>query len=248
MDNSKLKAIILAAGKGTRLQTDGVTLPKVMRLANGKPLLGHVLSALDFIPKSDFLIVVGYKKECVMEGFPGYDYAVQEEQLGTGHAVMCAFDALGGYDGSVLICCGDMPLIKKETYLALVEAHKSSENVCTILSGTSDEDLPYGRILRDENGDFCGMVEDKDASDEQKKIRELNAGVYVFDAESLRGVLSELRSDNAQGEYYLTDAPLLLKKKGLPVGVCKRELGHEIIGVNTPEQLRQTEELLKANG
>jgi len=244
MENNSIKAVILAAGKGTRLQTEGSTLPKVMRLAAGKPLLGHVLTALDFIPAKDCVIVVGYQKESVMEAFPNYIFAEQTQQLGTGHAVMAAFSKLEGYNGSLLICCGDMPLIKRETYLALIEAHKTSDNDCTILSGSSELNLPYGRILRDESGNFVGMVEEKDATDEQKKIRELNSGVYVFNADLLRGVLSELKSDNAQGEYYLTDAPLLLQKKGHKIGVCFRELGCEIIGVNTLEQLKQTEELL----
>ena len=244
MDKKQLKAVILAAGKGTRLQTEGNTLPKVMRVAAGKPLLAHVLSALDFIAPGDCVIVVGYKKESVMDAFSGYCFAEQTEQLGTGHAVMAAFSALQDYDGELLVCCGDMPLIKKETYAALVDAHMKGSNACTILSGSAADKLPYGRILRDEKGDFAGMVEDKDATEEQKKITELNSGVYVFNAKALRSVLSELKSDNAQGEYYLTDAPLLLKQKGYGVGVCKRDLGYEIIGVNTPEQLKQTEELL----
>lgn len=247
MNKNEVKAIILAAGKGTRLHSEGEDLPKVMRLAAGKPLLAHVLSALDFIPTQDCVIVVGYKKERVMEAFGDYVFAEQKEQLGTGHAVMAAYSVLDGYDGALLVCCGDMPLIKRETYLALFEEHKASNNACTILSGTSDIDLPYGRILRDASGSFCGMVEDKDASDEQKEIKELNSGVYVFDAQALKGVLSELKSDNAQGEYYLTDAPLLLMKRGLAVGVCKRELGYQIIGVNTPEQLKMTEDLILKN-
>lgn len=247
MNNGNLKAIILAAGKGTRLHSEGEDLPKVMRLAAGKPLLAHVLSALDFIPPEDCVIVVGYKKERVTEAFGNYVFAEQKEQLGTGHAVMAAYSALEGYDGALLICCGDMPLIKRETYLALIEEHRASDNACTILSGSSDIELPYGHILRDANGEFCGMVEDKDATDEQKAIKELNSGVYIFDARSLRSVLSELKSDNAQGEYYLTDAPLLLMQHGLRVGVCRRELGYQIIGVNTPEQLKMTEDLILKN-
>lgn len=244
MNCSQLKAVILAAGKGTRLQSEGNPLPKVMRIAAGKPLLAHVLKAVDFIPPEDCVIVVGYKKEAVMSEFPEYVFAEQTQQLGTGHAVMAAFSQLSDYCGPLLVCCGDMPLIKRETYLALVNTHLSAGNSCTILSGTTQLDLPYGRILRDENGQFSGMVEDKDASAQQKQIKELNSGVYIFDAAALRDVLSELKSDNAQREYYLTDAPLLIKQKGLSVGVCCRELGYEIIGVNTPEQLNQTEELL----
>lgn len=244
MSKTDLKAVILAAGKGTRLQTEGNPLPKVMRLAAGKPLLAHVLSALDFIAPSDCVIVVGYKKESIIDTFAGYVYAEQKEQLGTGHAVMAAFSQLEDYDGSLLICCGDMPLIKSETYKALIEAHKTADNVCTILSGTSEADLPYGRILRDDDGYFCGMVEEKDATAAQKKIKELNSGVYVFEAKALRGVLNELKSDNSQGEYYLTDAPILLQKQGHKIGVCCRDLGYEIIGVNTPKQLKQIEDLL----
>ena len=246
MSKPDLKAIILAAGKGTRLQTDGSDLPKVMRLAAGKPLLEHVLTALDFVKPENCIIVVGYKKESVMKRFTQYRFAEQKEQLGTGHAVMTAFDALADFNGSLLVCCGDMPLIKQETYMALVRAHYSSGNVCTILSGTSSIDLPYGRILRDSSsGNFCGIVEERDATDEQKSISELNSGVYVFDAQALNNVLSELSNDNAQGEYYLTDAPLLLLKHGHRVGVCLRELGHELLGVNTPDQLRLAEELLQ---
>jgi len=247
MKNEKLKAIVLAAGKGTRLQTDGSELPKVMRLANGQPLLAHVLAALDFIKPEDIVLVVGYKKEFVLDSFPGYPYAVQTEQLGTGHAVMAAFETLGDFDGDVLVCCGDMPLIKKETYRALSEEHIRAENDCTILTGTSGEVLPYGygRVLRDENGTFVDVVEDKDATPEQKKIRELNSAVYIFKAPKLRTVLSQLKSDNTQGEYYLTDAPMLMQKRGGKIGICCRELGYEIIGVNTSEQLRQVEALLK---
>jgi UDP-N-acetylglucosamine diphosphorylase/glucosamine-1-phosphate N-acetyltransferase len=244
MKNKELKAIVLAAGKGTRLQTEGNTLPKVMRIAAGKPLLSHVLGALDFIKSQDCVIVVGYKKDYVTEAFPDYVFAEQTEQLGTGHAVMAAFSQLADYDGSLLVCCGDMPLIRQETYLALVKEHEEKGNSCTILSGTSEVYLPYGRIVRDEKGDFIGMVEEKDASEKQKEIKELNSGVYVFDAKALSQVLSMLKSDNAQGEYYLTDAPLLLKNKGYKVGVLSRRLGHEIIGVNTIEQLREVEELL----
>lgn len=245
MEMERLKAVILAAGKGTRLQTDGSTLPKVMRLANGKPLLAHVLAALDFIRPADIVLVVGYQKESVLAAFPGYSHAVQTEQLGTGHAVMAAFKTLGDFAGDVLICCGDMPLIKEETYRALAEEHVRAGNDCTILTGTSSENLPYGRVLRDESGAFSGMVEDKDATPAQRKIRELNSGVYVFKASKLREVLSELKSDNAQGEYYLTDAPVLMQKRGGKIGVCCRQLGYEIIGVNTPEQLRQVEALLQ---
>lgn len=244
MEN-KLKAVVLAAGKGTRMQTEGIALPKVMRLALNKPLLHYVLTALDFISPADCILVVGYKREYVEEAFPDYSFALQAQQLGTGHAVQCAFDVLGDFDGSILVCCGDMPLIRRETYQELCCLHTEEGNACTILSGESDVYLPYGRILRDEQGNFAGMVEEKDATEEQKRITELNSGVYVFNARALKSVLGSLRHDNAQGEYYLTDAPTLMQQQGMKVGVCRRDLGMEIIGVNTPEQLREVERILR---
>ena len=157
---------------------------------------------------------------------------------------MSAKEALDGYDGAVLVCCGDMPLITRETYEALVKTHFEEGNVCTMLTGTSAEKLPYGRVLRDENGAFLRIVEEKDCTPEQKKIDELNSGVYVFDAQKLLPALSRLKNNNSQGEYYLTDVPYVLQAQGDKIGICKRELGYEIIGVNTVEQLEQVEKIL----
>lgn len=244
MSDNNLKAAVLAAGKGTRLQTRDSDLPKVMRTACGKPLLHYVVSAVDFISREDTIIVVGHMKETVISAFPGYVFAHQKQQLGTGHAVMAACEVLGDYRGDLLVCCGDMPLIKKQTYQDLYCYHLETDSDCTILSGSSDIDLPYGRIIRDKTGRFSHVVEDRDCGAEQRAVTELNSGVYVFKAPSLRRVLSQLQRDNAQGEYYLTDAPGLMMKKGMSIGVHRRKLGMEIIGVNTAEQLRQVEEIL----
>jgi UDP-N-acetylglucosamine diphosphorylase/glucosamine-1-phosphate N-acetyltransferase len=241
----KIKAVVLAAGKGTRLQTEGCTVPKVLRIANGKPLLHYVLDSLSFVDKKDTIIVVGYKKDDVMAMFDGYDYAEQAEQLGTGHAAMSAAGNLQGYDGAVLVCCGDMPLITRETYQALLDTYFNSDCACTILTGTSDVHLSYGRILRDENGNYLRIVEEKDCTPEQYNIPELNSGVYVFSAPRLLEALKELRNENAQHEYYITDVPEILIKKGYKISVCKRNLGKEIIGVNTIEQLEDVERILK---
>ena len=240
-----MKAVILAAGKGTRLKTSGVNLPKVLRTAEGKPLLHYVLSALSFLPKDDVIIVVGYKREMVEDAFPGYRFAVQEEQLGTGHAVACAKSLLRDYDGPLLVCCGDMPLMTRNTYRAILNTHEAEGNACTILAAVCAEDLPYGRVLRRADGTFDRVVEDKDCSPEQKKIRELNAGVYVFDCQRLLSVLDRLDCDNAQGEYYLTDAPALMREAGGRIGVCAACTAEEMLGVNTPEQLKQVEKYLK---
>ena len=243
---ANVKTVILAAGKGTRLQSEKYQMPKVLREANGQPLLHYVLEALDFLPRENTVIVAGYMKEKVMERFPQFPYAIQAEQKGTGHAVQCAREQLQGFDGTVLVCCGDMPLIKKETYEALLSEHEKNDCPCTFLTGTCTEYLPYGRILRDDKGDFLRVVEDKDCTPAQKEIKELNAGVYAFDCKELLVCLDMLKNDNAQGEYYLTDVPALMRNRGGKIGVCCVELNEQIIGVNTVEQLQQVEEFLKA--
>ena len=244
--NSKsIKSIVLAAGKGTRIQTDGCDLPKVMRLACDKPLLHYVLNETSFIPPESTIIVVGYMKESIIEAFPKYLHAEQTQQLGTGHAAKAAMPYINDFNCDLLVCYGDMPLIKKETYIALVDAHRNAGNACTLLSGTSDEPLAYGRILRDANGNFQEVVEDRDCTPAQKEIKELNTGLYVFDAKELFSALGKLKCENTQSEYYLTDVPAIMLADGLPVGVCKLDLGKQIIGVNTVENLKTVEEELK---
>jgi len=247
-----VKAVVLAAGKGTRLRTEGTDLPKVMREVLGRPLLHCVLEAIAFIPPADTVIVVGYQKEQVIsyferdtEGGGPYTFVEQTEQLGTGHAVMAAREALGDGDFPVLICYGDMPLLRRETYEELVRIHIEEQNACTILTGTSDLQLAFGRIIRDEAGRFLEVVEDRDCTPAQKAITELNVGVYVFQSTALLPALDQLGNANSQGEYYLTDVPAILRDAGCRIGICKRELGEEIIGVNTVEQLSEVEEALK---
>jgi len=239
-----LKVVVLAAGKGTRLQTEDNDAPKVMRIACGKPLLWHVLDALSFIDKKDIIIVVGYKKEDVFDCFSSYRYAEQTEQLGTGHAVMAAKEELLGFDGAVLVCYGDMPAIRRDTYKALIDTHLEEDNDCTILTGECSIPLPYGRIIRDIGGGFLHVVEDRDCTPEQLEIKELNSGVYAFRSKMLLEALKELKQDNVQGEYYLTDVPAIMQAGGARVGLYKRDLGDEIIGVNTLEQLMQVEGIL----
>jgi UDP-N-acetylglucosamine diphosphorylase/glucosamine-1-phosphate N-acetyltransferase len=242
--NNELKIVVLAAGKGTRLQTECSDMPKVMRKVCDRPLLSFVTDALSFVEKNNIIIVVGYKREEVMSGFPGYKFALQEQQLGTGHAVMAAADELKGFEGAVLVCYGDMPVIKRDTYEALVKTHFEQNNDCTILTAQSEDSMQFGRIIRNENGDFVEVVEDRDCTPEQKTITELNSGVYVFRAQLLLETLKDIKNNNAQNEYYLTDAPAIMRSKGAKIGLLKRDLGDEIIGVNNIEQLRQVESIL----
>lgn len=239
-------AVVLAAGKGTRLQTEEDHTAKVLRKACGKPLLHYVLSAIDFVPRENTVLVVGYQRQAVMDAFPGCRYAVQDPQQGTGDAVRAAQDAFADFDGTILVAYGDMPLLKKETYLGLVRAHRESGAACTLLAGTSDIALPYGRVLRRADGSFDRVVEERDATPEQKAIRELNVGIYCFDARLLTPALARLDNDNAQKEYYLTDVPAILRDDfGGKIEVYTANLGEQIIGVNTPEQLALTERCLR---
>lgn len=235
---------MLAAGKGTRLHTDDIDAPKVMREACGKPLLWHVLRAISFIEKKDTILVVGYKKESVISAFADYPHVVQHEQLGTGHAVMAAENELTDHYGATLICYGDMPAIKREVYAELIKAHNEQKNDCTILTGESTLDVAFGRIIRDGNGEFMHVVEERDCTPEQLEITELNTGVYVFDTQKMLNALKKLKNDNEQGEYYLTDVPSIMRKHGAKLGTLKRNLGDDIIGVNTKQQLEMVEKIL----
>ncbi|MBQ9939911.1 MAG: NTP transferase domain-containing protein [Oscillospiraceae bacterium] len=240
-----MKAIILAAGKGKRLHSEQFSLPKVLRQANGRPLLGYVTDSISFIDKKDTIIVVGYKREQVIEQFPGYTFAVQDEQLGIGHAVNMARDILEGYRGPVLVCYGDMPLFTPDTYKNALLTHESAGADCTIITGITDDKLAYGRIIRDEEGKFVTVVEDRDCTPEQKLIKELNIGIYVFNSEKLFEALGNLRNNNAQGEYYLTDAPELIRKNGGKIETYTINDGKQLLGVNTPEELEKCEAILK---
>jgi len=240
----QIKAVVLAAGKGTRLHTDDIDAPKVMREACGKPLLWHVLNAIFFVDKKDIILVVGYKKESVTDYFSDYPHAVQWEQLGTGHAVMAASNDLENYKGALLICYGDMPAIKRDVYEQLINTHFEEGNDCTILTGESTLKMSFGRIQRDENGDFLHVVEEKDCTPQQLLIKELNTGVYVFNTPLLLSALKELKNENSQNEYYLTDIPAIIKSHGAKIGTLKRNLGDDIIGVNTLEQLELVERII----
>ena len=242
------KALVLAAGKGTRLQTEGIDLPKVLRLAGGQPLLHYVLSSLDFLPPEDIILVVGWKKEAVLSAFPRYPHAVQEELNGTGGAVQYAAPLLSGFQGHLIVCCGDTPLMKRETFRALARAHLEQGNVCTLLSARLSDGGSYGRILREADGSFRRIVEARDCTPEQAAVTEVNTGAYVFHTPPLLSVLDRLGRDNAQGELYLTDVPALLKGSGGRVGVYDTCSPEEMLGVNTVEQLAQVEALLRQEG
>jgi UDP-N-acetylglucosamine diphosphorylase/glucosamine-1-phosphate N-acetyltransferase len=242
---ANIKALVLAAGKGTRLQTEGIDLPKVLREANGRPLLGYVLEALDFLPVRDTILVVGWMKDKVLAAFPQYPHAVQEQLNGTGGAVQYAAPLLDDPEGHVLICCGDTPLMTKATFQALIQTHLQEKNACTMLSARLDDGGSYGRVIREQDGSFRAIVEAKDCSPEEAAVTEVNTGTYVFRVGDLLACLDRLTTDNAQGELYLTDVPAFIKSEGGKVGLCDTCAPEEMLGVNTVEQLHQVEDLLR---
>jgi bifunctional UDP-N-acetylglucosamine pyrophosphorylase/glucosamine-1-phosphate N-acetyltransferase len=172
------------------------------------------------------------------------EFVIQEEQLGTGHAVLQTKDHLSNFDGDVLILCGDMPLLKSKTVRKLVEEHRTKKAVATVLTAILDDPSGYGRIIRDEKGMVQKIVEEGDASADEKKVREINTGTFCFDSKSLFSVLTEITPDNKQKEYYLTDALKLLRKKNLPIWAVVAPDPQEGLGINSQEELEKVEKIL----
>ena len=241
-----VRVIIPAAGKGTRLHTTENDAPKVMRLCAGRPLLETVLEATNFIRPEDTYVVVGYKKDDVIGYFgPKYHYVEQKEQLGTGHAVMVCAEEFKDFDGVVLVTFGDMPLFKAEDMKAMCEMVEREQADCVLMTAENPELELWARIVKDENGKFAAIVEGKDCTPAQERITELFAGVLAFGSKSLFKILPKVRTNNAQGEYYLTEVPELMVKEGMKVELYRNSDGDDLRGVNTPEDLEICEKILK---
>ena len=242
----QIRAIIPAAGKGKRLQKISGDLPKAMFRVNGRPMLEIVIENLGFIAKEDICIVVGCGKEKILEHFgDSYRYAVQDKQLGTGHAVMVCEDQFRDFDGSVIVTFGDMPLFRREEMEAMCRQHKESGAACTLMTAENPELKMWARVTRDEKGNFAAIVEGKDCTEEQAKIKELFSGVMVFDSKCLFEILPQVGCANVQGEYYLTEVPELMVKKGLKVDTYFNKDGDDLRGINTPEDLEACQQILQ---
>jgi bifunctional UDP-N-acetylglucosamine pyrophosphorylase/glucosamine-1-phosphate N-acetyltransferase len=231
-------ALVLAAGLGKRMQSD---LAKVLHPMAGRPLLAWVLDSLRDLGLDRVLVVVGHQRESVVAAFPdaGVEWVVQAEQCGTGHAVMMAAPALADFAGTLLVVCGDTPLLRAETLHALLEGHAASGAAVTVLSMRVPDPSGYGRILRDGRGGLSAIVEERDATDAQRRIDEVNSGVYAFRYPALAGTLSDLETRNQQGEYYLTDTVALMGRRGLGTAVVCAADHRELLGINTVEQLAE---------
>lgn len=240
-----LRAIIPAAGKGSRLQKISGDLPKAMFHVGNRPMLEIVLENTRFIEAEDTYIVVGYKKEKILDYFGDrYNYVEQKQQLGTGHAVMECAEAFENFDGNVLITFGDMPLFRRSELEKMCRQHEENQADCTLMTAENPDLKLWARVVRDENGEFSMIVEGKDCTPEQAQIKELFSGVMVFNSKSLFEVLPQMGCANVQNEYYVTEVPELMVKQGMKVETFFTKDGDDLRGINTPEDLEICESIL----
>jgi bifunctional UDP-N-acetylglucosamine pyrophosphorylase/glucosamine-1-phosphate N-acetyltransferase/UDP-N-acetylglucosamine pyrophosphorylase len=238
-------AIILAAGQGKRMASD---LPKVLIPVGGRPMIRYVVDAVRAAGIERMIVVVGYRSELVraeLAGEPGVEFTEQTEQLGTGHAVMMCRQALAGQDGPVLILAGDSPMVQVASLRAVLAEFAAERPACLLGTAQKPDPAGLGRIVRDENGDFLAIVEEKDATPSERAIIEVNMSTYVFAPHDLLWALERLTADNAQGEHYLTDCPGVLKKAGRRVLALSALQPCEALSINTVEELAIVEAEMK---
>ena len=256
--NADLITLILAAGKGTRMHSG---LAKVLHRVNGRPMIHYVLDTARALRPRRIIVIVGHQAGEVRRelagstglpgptGLPGQpgppvEFAVQEEQLGTGHAVRQAGPLLAGESGIVLVLAGDTPLIRPTTLAALIDAHRRNGAAASVLTARVDDPTGLGRILRDDTGCIDRIVEEKDATEEQRALKEINTSTYCFDPVLLLRALDQLTPENRQGEYYLTDTIEILRREGRRIADAPAGMPEECMGINTPEQLSAAESWL----
>ncbi|MGF7184167.1 bifunctional UDP-N-acetylglucosamine pyrophosphorylase/glucosamine-1-phosphate N-acetyltransferase [Desulfitispora alkaliphila] len=238
-----VSAVILAAGKGTRMNSK---LAKVLHKLNGKTMVQYVIDACSGAGVEQVVLVVGHQRDAVKSELgESVDYAVQEQQLGTGHAVMEAAPQLKSSNGTVLVLCGDTPLLTEASLSKLIKSHQESGSKATVLTCDFENPTGYGRVIRNAQGQVSKIVEEKDASDQEKKVTEINSGTYCFNQEMLNYALNKITPANAQGEYYLPDVIEVLVSKGDFVSAVKLENVEEIMGINNRVQLAEASAVLR---
>lgn len=241
-------ALVMAAGKGTRMKSD---LPKVLFPVCGRPMVEYVLDVLEEVGVDRIVVIVGYRAELVREALgtrTGLEFAEQTEQLGTGHAVMVCRDHFKDHDGPVFVIAGDSPMIQSDSVRALLDDYDRRPAACILGTARKEDPFGLGRIVRDADGQFAGIVEQRDATPEQKLITEVNMSYYVFRSRDLLEALEEIRPDNSQGEYYITDVPGVLLKQGKPVRALPVLKPCEVLGINTVDELKIVEAAMQEVG
>jgi bifunctional UDP-N-acetylglucosamine pyrophosphorylase/glucosamine-1-phosphate N-acetyltransferase/UDP-N-acetylglucosamine pyrophosphorylase len=236
-------AIILAAGKGTRMKSD---LAKVLHEISGEPMIRYVVET-SLKVTDDVFVVIGHQAEAVKNALGSFDkirFVVQHEQLGTGHAVLTALPELPAHVTDVIILCGDTPLIKPPTLEDLLHIHMEGSRYLTILTTALRHPVGYGRIVLNSNGDVLAIVEEADATEKEKEINLVNTGTYCINSDFLKKWLPDLTSDNAQGEFYLTDVVSRAYQEGVPAAIVEAENSMEVLGVNTINDLAVAESLV----
>jgi bifunctional UDP-N-acetylglucosamine pyrophosphorylase/glucosamine-1-phosphate N-acetyltransferase len=240
-----LASIVLAAGKGTRMKSG---LIKVLHPVAGLPMIAWPVAAAREVGSDPIVLVIGHQATAVQGTFRGaadIRCAMQEEQLGTGHAVACALEVLHGFRGTVLILCGDTPLLRLETVKNMVTFHRDNQAAVTVLTALMDDPYGYGRVVRDGSGRVARIVEQKDADPEEREIREINSGIYCMESDFLFGNIRGIGNDNAQGEYYLTDLLAIAVRIGLTCLALPTAAAEEIMGVNDRVQLAEAGRILR---
>ncbi len=241
----KINSIVLSAGKGTRMKSE---LPKVVQKVLGYEMVNLVLKSLTDAGITNNYLVVGYKKDEVINRIDkkfNFDYVEQNEQLGTGHAVMMAKEKLANEEGVTVITCGDTPLVSTETFAGLIEDHKASGNDLTVLTAKIDNPTGYGRIIRNTEGHVEAIVEQKDATPEEQAVNEINTGIFCFDNAKLFKYVDSITNENAQNEYYLTDLVKIFNENSEKVGAYVTDNHHETLGVNDLPALSEAARILK---
>ena len=242
--DDKRYALVLAAGKSTRFRSH---LPKVIHPLCGRPVLAHILEKLRSLDLDKIFVVVGHGEDRVKDAVAGFDvdFVVQEEPLGTGHAVMSAIPRLNHLSGSLLVIAGDTPMIRLATLIMLFETREEHNADEVVLTATHENPHGYGRMIRDPKGEAVDIVEEKDATADQKEIREINTGIACFRIDTLLKGLSHLSQDNAAAEYYLTDLVRIFCRLGHTVVTLESEHPDETLGINSLEELALAEEKMK---
>jgi bifunctional UDP-N-acetylglucosamine pyrophosphorylase/glucosamine-1-phosphate N-acetyltransferase len=246
-ETGRMAALILAAGEGTRMKSG---LAKVLHTVGGKTMIRRVIETVQRTEPERIIVVVGHQADMVKKELDGEDveFVLQSERLGTGHAAQMAKPLLGSFDGTIQVLNGDVPLLSVDTLSAFSRYHHDESSRGTVLTAVIDAPEGYGRIVRDPEGRFLRIVEDKDASDEEKRIREINSGIFCFEAPDLFSALGCIDRRNVQGEYYITDCMEILRREGKHVAAYRCERNEEVLGINNTEQLAAAERLLKADG